>query len=233
MAQLEEYYAQLAYHYREVTTRRRRLSISSRRGMGGAQRYANRGGPSDALQQALERVQMGAEYVASWNTRKQPALGLFPRQRGGQDYERLLTSARQRGNRNQELGRSGPASASYIISIDAPDFAAQSLEPAKQAYSLAHEPDDKVGMVDPRSRGRTLALWYSPGGKLTYYQLLVLPDRRSNILRSETSGAPDFEIPLDIPEVTIENVTTNRIGHIEITVKSTVEGTLCHRCAQD
>ena len=38
-----------------------------------------------------------------------------------------------------------------------------------------------------------------------------------------------FEIPLDIPDVTIENVTTNRIGHIEITVKSTVEGPPCHR----
>lgn len=38
------------------------------------------------------------------------------------------------------------------------------------------------------------------------------------------------EIPLDIPDVTIENVTTNRMGHIEITVKSTVEGTPCHRC---
>jgi hypothetical protein len=37
-----------------------------------------------------------------------------------------------------------------------------------------------------------------------------------------------FEIPLDIPDVTIENVTTNRIGDIEITVKSLLEGTPCH-----
>jgi hypothetical protein len=28
-----------------------------------------------------------------------------------------------------------------------------------------------------------------------------------------------FEIPLDIPDVTIENVTTNRLGHIEIRVR--------------
>jgi transposase len=41
-----------------------------------------------------------------------------------------------------------------------------------------------------------------------------------------------FEIPLDIPDVTIENVTTNRLGHIEITVKSTIEGTPCHRCGK-
>jgi transposase len=41
-----------------------------------------------------------------------------------------------------------------------------------------------------------------------------------------------FEIPLDIPDVTIENVTTNRPGHIEITVKSTVEGVPCHQCGK-
>ena len=41
-----------------------------------------------------------------------------------------------------------------------------------------------------------------------------------------------FEIPLDIPDVTIESVRTNRAGHLEITVKSTVEGTPCHRCGQ-
>jgi transposase len=41
-----------------------------------------------------------------------------------------------------------------------------------------------------------------------------------------------FEIPLDIPDVTIENGTTNRLGHIEITVTSTVAGTPCHRCGK-
>jgi hypothetical protein len=30
------------------------------------------------------------------------------------------------------------------------------------------------------------------GVKLLYYQLLISPDRCSNILRSESSGAPDF-----------------------------------------
>jgi len=41
-----------------------------------------------------------------------------------------------------------------------------------------------------------------------------------------------FEIPLDIPDVMIEQVTTNRIGHIEITVKSTIEGTPCRQCGK-
>src|SRR4029453_942332 len=64
------------------------------------------------------------------------------------DYERLLTSTRQHGNRAQELeSLLGLASASYIISIDEPDFAAQSLELYKQAYRLARALDDKVGMV--------------------------------------------------------------------------------------
>jgi transposase len=41
-----------------------------------------------------------------------------------------------------------------------------------------------------------------------------------------------LEIPLDIPDVTIANVTTNRLGHIAITVKSTVEGVPCHQCGK-
>jgi transposase len=41
-----------------------------------------------------------------------------------------------------------------------------------------------------------------------------------------------FEIPLDIPDVTIEAVTTNRVGHFQITVQSTIEGTPCHQCGQ-
>ncbi len=41
-----------------------------------------------------------------------------------------------------------------------------------------------------------------------------------------------FEIPLNIPDVTIEAVTTNRVGHFEITVQSTIEGTPCHQCGQ-
>jgi transposase len=39
-----------------------------------------------------------------------------------------------------------------------------------------------------------------------------------------------FEIPLDIPDVTIEKTETNRHGDIVITVKSTIEGTSCHQC---
>src|SRR5215471_11904289 len=57
-------------------------------------------------------------------------------------------------------------------------------------------------------------------------------NRRSHILRASPAVRQTFEIPLDIPDVTIEHVTTNRLGHIEITVKSTVEGTPCHRCGQ-
>jgi len=41
-----------------------------------------------------------------------------------------------------------------------------------------------------------------------------------------------FEIPLDIPDVTIENVETDRNRDLVITVKSTVEGTYCHTCGK-
>jgi transposase len=41
-----------------------------------------------------------------------------------------------------------------------------------------------------------------------------------------------FEIPLDIPDVTIQTVETDRHGDFVITVKSTVEGTSCHTCGK-
>jgi len=41
-----------------------------------------------------------------------------------------------------------------------------------------------------------------------------------------------FEIPLDIPEVTIQHVETDSHGDFVITVKSTVEGTSCHTCGK-
>ena len=41
-----------------------------------------------------------------------------------------------------------------------------------------------------------------------------------------------FEIALDIPGVEIEKVETNKKGDIIITVKSTVVGTICHKCGR-
>src|SRR6266568_3083358 len=41
-----------------------------------------------------------------------------------------------------------------------------------------------------------------------------------------------FEIPLDIPDVTIQTVETDRHGDFVITGKSTVEGTSCHTCGK-
>jgi transposase len=41
-----------------------------------------------------------------------------------------------------------------------------------------------------------------------------------------------FEIPLDIPDVTIQTVETDRHGDFVITVKSTVEGTSGHQCGK-
>lgn len=41
-----------------------------------------------------------------------------------------------------------------------------------------------------------------------------------------------IEIPLDIPDVEIESVAINSEGDIVITVKSTVEGTRCHKCGR-
>jgi len=41
-----------------------------------------------------------------------------------------------------------------------------------------------------------------------------------------------FEMPLDIPDVTIQTVETDRHGDVVSTVTRTVEGTSCHTCGK-
>ena len=45
--------------------------------------------------------------------------------------------------------------------------------------------------------------------------------------------SPILQLPLDIPNVAIENVETTTQGHRVITVRSTVLGTSCHQCGQE
>src|SRR2546427_694550 len=52
------------------------------------------------------------------------------------------------------------------------------------------------------------------------------------ILKERQTVHKTFEIPLDIPDVTIEKAETNRHGDFVITVKSTIEGTYCHTCGK-
>lgn len=41
-----------------------------------------------------------------------------------------------------------------------------------------------------------------------------------------------FEITLDLPDVTIKAAKTSQMGHIQLTIQSTIEGTPCHQCGQ-
>ena len=41
-----------------------------------------------------------------------------------------------------------------------------------------------------------------------------------------------IEIPLDIPDVEIENIEMNNEGDVIITVRSTVKGTRCYKCGR-
>jgi len=52
------------------------------------------------------------------------------------------------------------------------------------------------------------------------------------MLKERQAMHKTFEIPLDIPDVTIEKVETNRHGDFVVTVKSTIESTYCHQCGK-
>jgi hypothetical protein len=51
---------------------------------------------------------------------------------------------------------------------------------------------DILPSADDPGRKPAGSLVFSGGRKLLYYRLLMSPDRRSNLLRSESSSAPDF-----------------------------------------
>jgi len=64
------------------------------------------------------------------------------------------------------------------------------------------------------------------------YSRFMPPCLYLQILEERQAVHKTFEIPLDIPDVTIEKAETNRHGDFVITVKSTIEGTYCHTCGK-
>ena len=157
-AQLEEYYAQLAYHYSRSDHQEKALEYLVKTGHKAAQRYANREA-LDAFQQALERVQMGEEYDRILGQCATLLLGLFRGKEAARDYERLLTSARQRGNRTQELeSLPGLASASYIISIDEPTSPPNPLTCTNRHTAWPVSLTTRSAWSDPLSRRTTFSI---------------------------------------------------------------------------
>jgi len=145
--QPEEPYEKLAYHYSRSDRTEKALEYLVKAGHKAAHRYANREA-LDHFQKALELIPTDEEYDRVLGSCAELLLGLFRGKEAASAYERLLKSARQSGNRQQELtSLLGLAQAYYIVTLDEPDFGARSLELGKQAYSLARQLDDKRSMV--------------------------------------------------------------------------------------
>ncbi|HEV2054457.1 MAG TPA: adenylate/guanylate cyclase domain-containing protein [Methylomirabilota bacterium] len=168
--QPEEPYEKLAYHYSRSDQTGKAVEYLVKAGHKATHRYANREA-LDHFQKALELIPTGEAYDRVLESCAELLLGLFRGKEAASAYEQLLVSARQCGNRTQELtSLLGLAQAYYIVTFDEPDFGAQSLELGKQAYVLARQLDDKRSMVrillrrvlylldfDPDSRDDTAA----------------------------------------------------------------------------
>jgi class 3 adenylate cyclase/tetratricopeptide (TPR) repeat protein len=145
--QPEDAYEKLAYHYGRSDQKSKAVEYLVKAGHKATQRYANREA-LDHFQNALELIPIGEAYDRVLESCAELLLGLFRGKEAADAYERLLVSARHRGNRPQELtSLLGLAQAYYVVTLDEPDFGAQSLELGKQAYALARQLDDKRSMV--------------------------------------------------------------------------------------
>ncbi len=122
-----------------------------------AMRYAN----AEALayfQRALALAEGQEGYDSILARRAKVLLDVFQGQEAARDYKRLLDRARQSGDRQGELeALVGLASAHYALALDDPRFASQSLDLYEQAYALARELDDKVGMI----RALVPTVWFT------------------------------------------------------------------------
>jgi class 3 adenylate cyclase/tetratricopeptide (TPR) repeat protein len=145
--QPEDSYEKLAYHYGRSDRKSKAVEYLVKAGHKATHRYANREA-LDHFQQALELIPIGEAYDRVLVSCAELLLGLFRGKEAADAYDRLLMSARQSGKPAQELtSLLGLAHAYYIVTLDEPDFAAQSLELGKQAYTLARQLDDKRSMV--------------------------------------------------------------------------------------
>jgi hypothetical protein len=147
--QLEEYYELLAFHYGRSDNREKAIEYLDKAAQKAAARYANQ----EALryfEQALELARGDEAYDLILARRARLRVDLFQGKEAAGDYERLLESARQSGNRKQEIeALLGLAGAQYVISLDdqESDTASRYRELYEAAYALARELGDKTSMV--------------------------------------------------------------------------------------
>ncbi|MFQ5596033.1 MAG: AAA family ATPase, partial [Anaerolineae bacterium] len=153
----EEITVQLARHYAEAGEEDKAMGYLVQAGDRARRLYANQEALS-YYQQALALAEGTDGYHDILARRAKVLLDMFHGQEAANDYERLLTSTRQSGDRKGELeSLLGLASATYAIALGEPGLAPESLRFYEQAYALARELGDKVCMV----RALVPTVWFT------------------------------------------------------------------------
>jgi tetratricopeptide (TPR) repeat protein len=139
----------LAHHWGWAEEAQKASTYMFKAGQRAAGQYANQEA-LEYFEQALERVEEDEEYDRILKERAKILLDQYRGNEAVRDYEHLLQSARERGDRKAELHvLLGLAQASYISALDAEEThaAARSRELYRTAYALARELADKESMV--------------------------------------------------------------------------------------
>ena len=147
--QPEAPYETLAYHFSRSHQKEKAAEYLVKAGEKAAHCYANRDA-LDHFQNALPLIPAGEASDRVLGYCADLLLGLFQGKEAASAYERLLANARQSGNHAEELASLvGLAQAYYVVSLDDPnpEVGARSLALGRQAYSLAHQLEDRRTIV--------------------------------------------------------------------------------------
>jgi hypothetical protein len=145
---LEEFYEDLAHHFSRSDDRKKAVKYLVLAGDKAASRFAN----AQALlfyQQALERVEPGAERCRILQKRGKVFLGLYKGREASADYEEVLERARGQGKRDEVLDALiGLAKATYMVLLDDPQHLPRLKALLEEAYRMADEGDEKRAKIE-------------------------------------------------------------------------------------
>jgi len=147
--QIEEYYERLAYHYSHSDNNKKAMEYLVKAGQKAANQYANQEA-LDYFQQALDRVEPGADYDGILEHRAKLLSSMFRGEEAASGYQHLLDSAKASGDAKLELEAIlGLAWANYIMALDTPesDYAFKCRELYEEAYTFARRIGDKASMA--------------------------------------------------------------------------------------
>jgi len=137
----------IAFHYLHSENAEKAIHYLGKAANKAVANYANEEA-LDYLEQALTLTEETNVFEQVLFQRAEILVAMYQGNAAAEDYAYLLERAKEKGDRKATLAATmGLAASYYNMALDQPDFASQSLRLYEDAYELARELGDKLGMV--------------------------------------------------------------------------------------